>query len=111
MSTCCLPGCEEVGKFTCSRCKVAKYCCSDHQKQDWSIHRKNCKAHEFKNSDMTEKSEKRECRCMFCGEMLILSSEAEAIHHMEVCPALQEQLNGKEDVTIPGFIRNKLGQQ
>jgi tetratricopeptide (TPR) repeat protein len=33
--------------------------------------------------------DKRHCRCMFCGELLLLASEDEAIEHMRVCPAMQ----------------------
>ena len=45
--------------------------------------------------------EQRECRCMFCGQMLTLSSENAAIEHMEICPSLQEQLNDNKQFTIP----------
>merc|ERR1711998_607949 len=46
-------------------------------------------------------SEARECRCMFCGELIVCKSEDEAIIHMQTCPALGEQLAGKQQFTIP----------
>jgi hypothetical protein len=42
---------------------------------------------------------------MFCGETLILASEDEAILHMKVCPALQEQLNSPDQFTVPKCIQ------
>lgn len=50
--------------------------------------------------------ELRECRCMFCGESLLLESEASAVDHMEVCPSLQEQLNDTEhQFTLPQSMK------
>lgn len=43
----------------------------------------------------------RECRCMFCGQELLCASEAEAVEHMSVCPALGEQLASRAPFTIP----------
>jgi hypothetical protein len=48
---------------------------------------------------------KRSCRCMFCGDELVLGSEEEAIMHMETCPALQEQLNDSRQFTLPESIK------
>jgi hypothetical protein len=46
--------------------------------------------------------ERKQCRCMFCGLSAEYNSEEEAITHMTVCPALQEQLNDKENpFTLP----------
>jgi hypothetical protein len=54
-------------------------------------------------------SEMRECRCMFCGQLLLLTSEAEAIEHMAVCPALSEQLaNANEAFTIPKCVEKQM---
>jgi hypothetical protein len=44
---------------------------------------------------------------MFCGEVLVLSSEEEAVEHMRQCQYLQEQLTSKEQFTIPSKIREK----
>lgn len=52
-------------------------------------------------------SEKRQSRCMFCGEQLVLGSENDAVDHMRVCVALQEQLESSEQFTIPKAIREK----
>ena len=51
------------------------------------------------------------CRCMFCGEQLLLSSEDEAIEHMEVCSSLQEQLASKDQFTVPSVIKDKVLKQ
>jgi hypothetical protein len=44
---CTCAGCwSRGGKFatmTCSRCKVARYCCAEHQKVDWHQHSKACR--------------------------------------------------------------------
>lgn len=48
----------------------------------------------------------KECRCMFCGDSLVLESEEEAIAHMAVCPSLQEQLNDTEhQFTLPASMK------
>jgi hypothetical protein len=39
---CSLPGCEGTGTFVCSRCKVARYCCAEHQREAWSEHKALC---------------------------------------------------------------------
>lgn len=44
---CSLAECDfkesQVNQFKkCSRCKVARYCCSEHQKQDWNQHKTIC---------------------------------------------------------------------
>lgn len=50
--------------------------------------------------------ELKECRCMFCGESLLLGSEEEAIAHMEVCPCLQEQLDDTDhQFTLPTSMK------
>ncbi|CAJ1952841.1 unnamed protein product [Cylindrotheca closterium] len=37
-------GLQSLNLVRCSGCKVVKYCCRDHQKKDWSTHKKWCKA-------------------------------------------------------------------
>lgn len=59
------------------------------------------------NCNAEEESEKRTSRCMFCGEELILASEDDAVNHMRVCPALQEQLASKDQFTIPTMLREQ----
>ena len=46
-------------------------------------------------------SDARECRCMFCGDLIVCKSEDDAISHMQTCPALGEQLAGKQQFTLP----------
>ena len=43
---CEVVGCEKRGEqvMACSRCKCAYYCGTEHQKQDWSRHKLDCKA-------------------------------------------------------------------
>lgn len=45
---------------------------------------------------------------MFCGENMVLSNEEEAVDHMKVCPALQEQLTSTDQFTIPKSIQSKM---
>ena len=59
------------------------------------------------NCNAEKESEKRTGRCMFCGEELILGSEDDAVNHMRVCPALQEQLASKDQFTIPTMLREQ----
>jgi hypothetical protein len=40
---------------------------------------------------------------MFCGDEMVLTSEEEAIEHMKVCSALQEQLNDDRQFTLPNL--------
>ena len=40
---CNLPNCDLEGKLTCGGCQEAKYCSKEHQKQDWSRHRRLCR--------------------------------------------------------------------
>lgn len=46
---------------------------------------------------------------MFCGKLLILSSEEEAVEHMSACPALQAQFSGESPFTLPPEVMEKLG--
>ena len=50
---------------------------------------------------------KRQSRCMFCGEQLVLESEDDAVDHMRTCPALQEQLASSDQFTIPTMLRKE----
>ena len=50
---------------------------------------------------------KRQSRCMFCGEQLVLESEDDAVDHMRICPALQEQLASSDQFTIPTMLREE----
>lgn len=45
---------------------------------------------------------------MFCGEQLDLASEDEAVEHMRVCVALQEQLASKDQFTVPSVVKEKM---
>jgi hypothetical protein len=60
-----------------------------------------------KNEINASEQEKKTVRCMFCGDQLVLGSEEEAVDHMRTCVALQEQLNSKDQFTIPKKIREE----
>lgn len=117
----------------CSGCRLVFYCSQEHQKSDWKNHKLQCNHNKVskKTQDTVQAdalkvdnldssgvlvatsadapgSEKRECRCMFCGETLLLESEEAAIAHMTECPALQEQLASKDQFTIPKIIQEKM---
>ena len=44
---------------------------------------------------------------MFCGEAVLMHCEEDAHAHMRVCSALQEQLSGTDQFTIPKVLRDK----
>ena len=120
--SCEVENCNELATYRCSRCKAVHYCCAEHQKLHWKIHKRNCtSAAEVtptvvgmvtdsgsQDNGANSGSEKRVCRCMFCGNELVLGSEEEAIDHMGKCPALQEQLASKEQFCIPKDIQSKM---
>ena len=94
---CSYPSCGMKAINRCSSCHLSHYCNRDHQKLDWPSHKITCATkvkdinkngkhnNEIKSNkvdDIQESVEKRQCRCMFCGESLVFSSEDEAIQHM-----------------------------
>lgn len=128
---CGLIFCENKANYLCSKCKYVRYCSRDHQLEDWSAHKISCKIQikdlkknssicnvskstnpgpgiDCDNNSSTIENDVRICRCMFCGEELKLESEGEAINHMRVCTALQEQFAGEGQFTIPSILRNKI---
>lgn len=136
MPHCSEPSCGIEASLRCSKCKSVYYCSELHQRQHWKVHKLCCgktpsgdrsqqevpsSSHQ-KSGTSTNSSpentastisspssiEQRSCRCMFCGETLILSSEDEAVDHMRVCPALQEQLQSKDQFTVPSMIKEKM---
>ena len=42
---CSLPTCDNAGILKCSRCQLAYYCCRDHQRDCWPIHKRLCKVY------------------------------------------------------------------
>jgi hypothetical protein len=114
-NVCSLPECTLIGKSRCSGCHASYYCSKQHQTKHWKSHKAECKERQSSNrkeaesdksvSKGTTLSELRSCRCMFCGEELEFASEAEAIDHMKVCPALQEQLNDDNQFTLPESMK------
>ena len=132
---CNYPDCKAVSTQRCSRCKEVYYCSIGHQKENWKAHKIQCRSsdsikevkvektkeessvndkkdagEEFfkeKNSDASEAGGKRQTRCMFCGEQLVLESEDDAVYHMRICSALQEQLASPDQFTIPTMLREE----
>ena len=119
---CHYEGCGLPADKRCSRCREVFYCSPEHQKLDWHSHKLVCTPSATKvtqnngvptnstharlaetnsPSEYSTTSDSRQCRCMFCGEQLVLESEDAAVDHMRVCPALQEQLESPQQYTIP----------
>lgn len=48
--------------LTCSRCKSSSYCCKEHQKEDWKVHKKWCYKVQT-NSKPRWWEKERMCRC------------------------------------------------
>jgi hypothetical protein len=38
----CIDGCRKVASFTCSKCKIQRYCSRDCQVKHWPTHKANC---------------------------------------------------------------------
>ena len=34
--------CNQEASLTCSHCRIASYCCTEHRKNDWKLHRRKC---------------------------------------------------------------------
>lgn len=34
--------CNQEASITCSHCRIARYCCTEHRKRDWKLHRRKC---------------------------------------------------------------------
>jgi hypothetical protein len=119
-SSCAVKNCAEFGKYRCGQCRIVFYCSHVHQKEHWPMHKTECKkarlsasgslsaSGQVNNKITGEVGEQRMCRCMFCGLELRLKSEEEAIQHMEVCPALQEQLSSKDQFTVPSVVKEQM---
>lgn len=110
---CAFYGCNEPGIQRCSKCKDSYYCSKDHQTKHWKEHKLNCS--QYSSSKVPSQTsvpinanvETKTCRCMFCGEEMVLKSEQDAIDHMSVCSSLQEQLNDKNQFTIPKCVMDE----
>lgn len=119
MKGCNLPGCQIQANSRCSRCQIAYYCSSEHQKIDWKNgHKIECNTFQpipsvsapVVNEDSSNSGESRECRCMFCGLKMVLSSEEKAIDHMKVCPNLQQQISSEEQFVLPSKLNELLSK-
>ena len=135
-ATCDLDSCSNLALNRCSRCKIVVYCSQEHQKMHWKLHKlvcidaaremktasnknvdngidinKNTIDNTKKQSSEAEEGGKKVCRCMFCGEELLLESEESAVDHMRLCSALQEQLSSKDQFTIPTFLKDKISKK
>lgn len=117
---CGVLGCSVAAKLRCSRCKNQHYCSPEHQKSDWSAHKRLCKSQKEKDKEKEKEKVRppkvpenggdagaRQSRCFFCGENIVMKDEYDAQLHMQECPALQEQLNSSDQFTIPKALRDK----
>lgn len=110
---CSLPGCALIAISRCSGCHGSYYCTREHQVKHWKAHKVECKVRKsgqdnkayIKSPPEPKGSELRSCRCMFCGDEIECGSESDAIDHMKVCPALQEQLNDDNQFTLPESMK------
>jgi tRNA G10 N-methylase Trm11 len=75
------------------------------EEQTRKVERERDSQQQSEGKSSRSESTKRSCRCMFCGDEMVLGSEEEAIEHMERCPALQEQLNDSRQFTLPESIK------
>jgi len=127
---CGIPGCTKLQDGTavakrCSRCKKQHYCSAEHQREHFEVHKYVCTPYKEPKQEVQEvndvridkhvetnkeTNEVRVSRCMFCGDLQTLRSEEDAIKHMRRCPALQEQLDGKDQFTIPKVLLKKVNQ-
>lgn len=110
--------CGHCGKSAtkiCSKCKSIAYCSVEHQRLHWSEHKLHCKKLSVDSQNNSTSSSAvsssqpvvKSCRCMFCGEEMLLTSEEEAIKHMETCLPLQEQLNDTtHQFTLPESLKS-----
>lgn len=123
---CFFGGCPLNASFRCSQCKSSFYCSKEHQQLHWKHHKHDCikqktgsgikplaleNGHSQADGNYSPIEGKRECRCMFCGQSLLLASEDEAVSHMRDCPGLQHQLSGSEQFTLPPELSKVLSVQ
>ena len=108
--------CSTAATNRCSKCRVVFYCSAECQKKDWKKHKNSCKnqykkgpspppSQQQQPQQQQQQEEMRECRCMFCGEVNQFKSEEEATAHLDVCPAFNEQMDSKEQFTLPESMR------
>ncbi|CAJ1952843.1 unnamed protein product [Cylindrotheca closterium] len=57
-NTCKRGGLQSLNLVRCSGCRVVKYCCRDHQKKDWPMHKSWCKAFS-KVSDINDEADEK----------------------------------------------------
>ena len=87
--------------------KLHKTSCQLHESvtQQRRLHSRNSQSNNSIETSKNENTEIRQCRCMFCGTLVLAVSQEDTEAHLSVCPALQEQLNDPSQFTLPQSMR------
>jgi hypothetical protein len=54
--------CDSLGTKVCSKCKIAHYCSSEHQKEDWKRHKLECAVITNKSAEFSAIMKANKCR-------------------------------------------------
>lgn len=87
---CDLDFCTTAGGLVCTACKSARYCCREHQRQAWPMHRSACKlaaAHgELKTRLASGELMEAEAACQ---QLSVLSADASKVHELTAAGVLE----------------------
>ena len=87
---CDLDFCTNSGSLVCTACKSARYCCREHQRQAWPMHRSVCKvaaAHgELKTRLASGELAEAEAGCQ---RLSVLSADATKVHELTAAGTLE----------------------
>ena len=77
--TCYFPGCNIHAESRCGRCRVARYCTTDHQKAHWKEHKKTCNTRPALEKDDSVVVSISASRGVY-GDMAVVSNTGKAIN-------------------------------
>ena len=87
---CDLDFCTNAGGLVCTACKSARYCCREHQRQAWPMHRSACKlaaTHgELKTRLASGELTEAEAACQLLS---VLSADATKVHELTAVGVLE----------------------
>jgi hypothetical protein len=87
---CDLDFCTNAGGLVCTACKSARYCCREHQRQAWPMHRSTCKlaaAHgELKTRLASGELIEAEAGCQ---QLSVFSADATKVHELTAAGLLE----------------------